>query len=573
MVLSILSFVILFSTLSDYSINWDESIHYIRGQAYLRFFLTGKDNYKGLPRLEISYARVFGRTLPSGIIFANEESHERSIYQYDSVPNHLTYKWFLENDSGHPPLNGILASLSNYIFYQKLGWLGDIQAYHLFIITVTSLIVFAVFLFTSSFYGIFAGLIAVMSVVLYPLLFSESHFNIKDPVEMGFYTFSIVTFYFGITKKSWKWIILTGVFAGLALGTKLNIVFAIFTIIPWIIFYKWKDISRFKWPFSKKITFSMLSIPIIAFAILFSTWPYLWQSPLRNFLSFLSFYKKLGTTFYQTDSQIMFFGLNTYAIQWIIYITPLIILFLSLFGILYVLKKGFTEKDKTSLLIFFWFLVPIIRVTISNTGIYGGVRQIMEYIPPMAILAGIGAGYIVKLLYGYIVEQFSNTAIKQFIKPILMSIFLLSFIPITFKLISIHPNENVYFNPLIGGLKGAAEKNFPDWGTTLGSAYKGGIDWINQHVEQNGRVALVSGLVSNVPRIWIRRDIYFSESHYSGEKKSGEYLMEVTGYRWDKNVSEEKRKYIEALVPVYEEKVDGVAILKIWKNDIQHTKN
>ena len=122
-------------------------------------------------------------------------------------------------------------------------------------------------------------------------------------------------------------------------------------------------------------------------------------------------------------------------------------------------------------------------------------------------------------------------------------------------------------------MKGASDRNFPDWGTTLGSAYKGGIDWINQHVEKNGRVALVSGLVSNVPRISIRRDIYFGESHYSGEKKSGEYLMEVTGYKWDQNIPLEKKKYIERLVPVYEEKVDGVAILKIWKNDIAHTRN
>lgn len=569
-VLAILFFNISLFTLSDYGINWDEPSHYIRGQSYLRFFLTGKDNYNGLLRLEISYARVFGRTLPSGIVFGNEKSHERSIYQYDGKKTQ-NYQWYLQNDFGHPPLNGILASLSNYIFYQKLGWLGDIQAYHLFIITVTSLVVFAVFLFTSSSYGIFAGLIAVLSVILYPLLFSESHFNIKDPVEMGFYTFSIITFYLGITKGSWKWIILTGIFAGLALGTKLNIAFAIFTIIPWIIYYKWKDISHFIWPFSKRITISILSVPIIAFAILFGTWPFLWIDPLNHFLSFISYYKALGTTSYQFGSDVILFGINTYAIQWVAYTTPLIILFLSLLGILYVFTKGVKEKEKTSVLVLLWFLTPIIRVTLPNAGIYGGVRQIMEYIPAMAILSGIGAKYIVELLNGYIVKrfkQFNNTTVQQLIY---IGIILL-FIPITLKLISIHPNENVYFNPLIGGLKGASEKNFPDWGTTIGSAYKGGIDWINQHVQKNGRVALVSGFVSNVPRISIRRDIYFSELHYSGEKKSGEYLMEVVGYQWDKNVLQEKRDYLNTLVPVYEEKVDGVAILKIWKNDIQHSK-
>jgi len=566
-ILATLYFVVLLFTLSDYGINWDEPVHYIRGQAYLRFFLTGKDNYRGLLRLETSYARVYGRTLPTGITFGDGGSPRRSIYQYDSEPNHLTYRWFLENDSGHPPLNGILASLSNYIFYQKLGWLGDIQAYHLFIIGVTSIAVFAVFLFTSSLYGIFAGLIAVLSIALYPLLFSESHFNIKDPVEMAFYTFSIITFYFGITKKSWKWLLLTGIAAGFALGTKLNIVFATFTVVSWVVIYKFKDISRFKWPFSKIITFSLFSIPIVALAILFGTWPYLWQSPLNHFLLFVSYYKKLGTTFYQADSQVMFFGFNTYAVQWIIYTTPLIILFLSIFGIMYVFTKGIKEKEKTSLFILFWFLVPIIRVIMPNAGIYGGIRQIMEYIPAMAILAGIGAKYIAELLNYYIVKKFKIRALL-----LLQIVIVLSFIPITLKLISIHPNENVYFNPLIGGLSGAAERNFPDWGTTVGSAYKGGIDWINIHAEKNSKVALVNGLLSNIPRIFIRQDIYFHESHYSGNKKQGEYLMEVIDYRWNLNTPEAKKQYLETLVPVYEEKVDSVVILKIWKNDIQHSK-
>lgn len=203
-----------------------------------------------------------------------------------------------------------------------------------------------------------------------------------------------------------------------------------------------------------------------------------------------------------------------------------------------------------------------------NAGIYGGMRQIMEYIPAMAILSGIGAKYIVELLSYYIVRKLK-------VKPLLVLqiIIVLSFIPITLKLVSIHPNENVYFSPLIGGLNGAWKRNFPDWGTTIGSAYKGGIEWINLHTERDSRVALVNGLLSNVPRISIRPDIYFSESHYSGDKKQGEYLMEVIDYRWNSVTLQEKIKYLETLVPVYEEKVDGVAILKIWKNDILHTRN
>jgi len=562
LILTIFSFGVSLFTLSDYGINWDEPNHYIRGQAYLRFFLTGRKNYNDLPKLESHYPKIAGRTLPKEIVFG-DEAFRRSIYQFDAARNgSQTYGWYLKNDFGHPPLNGILASFFNYVFYQKLGWVGDIQGYHLFIITVTSLAIFSIFLFASSIYGIFTGLVASLSIFLYPLLFSESHFNIKDPVEMSFYTLTVISFYFGITKKSWKWLLLTGITAGLALGTKLNIIFVAFTVIPWVIIYRFKDITSFKWPFSTIITISLLFIPIIALAILFGTWPYLWSNPLSNLLSFLSYYKQVGTTTYQ-DNNLFASIFNTYPLQWIMYITPLIVLFLTLFGIVYFWIHWKKEKGKTSLLVLFWFLVPIVRVMLPNAGIYGGVRQIMEYIPAMAILSGIGAMYVARLLNSVIFKKsllFSQTII------------ILSFAPIVFKLISIHPNENVYFNPLIGGLKGASIRNFPDWGTTLGSAYKGGIDWINQNVERDSKVALIRGLLSNVPRIFIRPDIYFSESHYSGNKKNGEYLIEVVDYRWNLDIPEEKRKYIETLVPAYEEKVDDVAILRVWKNDIKHTR-
>lgn len=146
------------------------------------------------------------------------------------------------------------------------------------------------------------------------------------------------------------------------------------------------------------------------------------------------------------------------------------------------------------------------------------------------------------------------------------------FIPITLKLISIHPNENVYFNSLIGGLKGAQDKNFANWGTTLGSDYRQGINWINTHAEYNANVALVNGLSSNIPKTWFRPDINFFEGYYSGSAKKGEYLMEVVDQQWNKVTPKEKRDYVATLVSVYEVKVDGVSILAIWKNDRYHTK-
>src|SRR3990172_8615200 len=98
-VVSLVFFIGAFATLPKYGISWDEPIHFSRGQAYLDYFLTGDKEYKSL-----------------------ETNKRRSYYQ------DLPVSYFLRNDSGHPVINDELAALFNYVFYQKLNLLGDIEA-------------------------------------------------------------------------------------------------------------------------------------------------------------------------------------------------------------------------------------------------------------------------------------------------------------------------------------------------------------------------------------------------------------------------------------------------------------
>ena len=177
--------------LSDYGLNWDSPAHLIRGQAYLRFFLTGKDNYRDLPKIRSHYFQSDFHTVPKNTIPEKTAKIKRSLYQYDGVGNKYTLAYFLKHDTGHPPLNGIFASFSNYIFYQRLGILGDIESYHLFIVFTSSLLVSLVFIFTAQTYGKFSGLVAALALWVYPLFFAESHTNVKDPVEATMYALTI----------------------------------------------------------------------------------------------------------------------------------------------------------------------------------------------------------------------------------------------------------------------------------------------------------------------------------------------------------------------------------------------
>ncbi len=549
-------FFVALLTLKDYGINWDEPIHFYRGQAYLHYFLTGKPDYRGFPKIaEHMRARESTNYLEKG--YVSVKDYPRSYYQDDS----LTATYFLKDDSGHPPLNGILASLSNYVFYQRLRVMGDIDSFHLFNIFVSSILVFVVFHFAYKKYNLLTAVVSGVALVSYPLFFAESRFNIKDPAEAAFFAATIWAFWMSVESKSSKWLFISVLSCALALGTKFNIFFLPFILGPYVLL-RFSPIIRGG---IKKIVYSVTKIPrpylavlllapVIIMVIFVGTWPYLWQDPLGNFLKIVGYYKEIGTgDNYQPGYFVK--GFNLYPLIWIVSTTPPIVLLLSAFGLLYCLRN-IREKDKTSMLLLLWLIVPIARVTVPGASIYGGVRQIMEYIPALALIAGIGANSIYK--------YFKNS-------KIVAGILIILFIPHFFVLSTLHPNENVYFNFIVGGLSGASAKHIPYWGNSFGNAYWQAIQWLNANGEPNAKVALLQGTGLNLPQMQLRADIQYWNNFWSGINREGEYVLELTHddpvkvypYAWS---------YVEKMLkPVYEVKVEGVAIAKLWKNDLAHT--
>lgn len=560
-VVGFLFFVISLATLKGYGINWDTINHLPRGQAYLHYFLTGSRDYSNLPLYfngwqkpgqwyfqDPDYLRI-KTDLP------NNKALPRSMYQVED----MNLDYFLEKDGdGHPPLSDIMSALFNEVLFRRLGIVNDIDAYRIYGILLASITVGLVFYWASLLYGKVSGLVAALAISLYPLYWSESHFNTeKDVPETAFWAIFMFSFWKGITTKNWKWIILTGITFGLALGTKLNIVFAVLVIVPWFIVYLFRNKGLFTnikfFLKEKKILLSLMLIPIIGFIILVVTWPYLWQDPLRGFFKMIGFYQTIGTTKVISYAP---FGLNTFPLRWILFTTPIVTLLLTAVGMIIYLFNFRKDKNGTILLFIIWLLVPIIRVVMPGSNIYGGVRQIMEFIPAMALVSAYGFYNLTKKI---------NYKLS-FVLTIVV------FIPIFYKIISIHPNENVYFNKLVGGLKGAKEQGLKYWGFSFGSPYRQAASWLNKNAPEKSRVVYTYDLIPNLPRIWLRSDLDLYNAYRSGYLRQGEYAMGLT-YDGTENRSYYDMYLEKFIEPVFEVKVDDTAILKIWKNDDEHLKN
>ncbi len=542
-------FVFLFLTIKQYGINWDTINHLPRGQAYLNYFLTGSKDYSNLPKYKPTWQD------PSVL---SPQTSGRSYYQIED----FTFKYFVNNDGyGHPPLSDILSSVFNVVFFQKLRIINDVDSYHLYGVVLASVLVGLIFYWVSKVYGKVAGFIASATLALYPLFASEAHFNTeKDVPETAYWSFFAFAFWKGVTEKKLKWILLSGVFFGIALGTKFNILFACLVIIPWFAFYLFNKREKLFSKFNFRLIITGAATLIIGFVIFFATWPHLWPDPIGRLGNVIHFYKDIGTATGPVDPRFIApLGTNLYPVIYIATTTPIIALALGISGIIFVIKNF--KKDKQALAVFalLWFVIPIARVTWHGANIYGGIRQIMEYLPGLAILSGIGGSYVV--------SNFKFLRSKVFKGVFVFCVFVALLIPIAES----HPNENVYSNFLIGGLSGAKEKNMPFWGNTFGSPYRLALDWINKNASHGAKLDLAYELLPNIPVIWVRPDIDFSALNRSGYLREGEYALTLN-YQGTNTRSYYDMYLDKFLNPVYQSKVDGVPIVTVWKNDKEHLK-
>lgn len=569
-ILASIFFIVGLFTLPHYGVNWDTINHLPRGQAYLHFFLTGKTDYSDLSKY--SFDKPAGKWFwqRGDSLAINSDLTlplRRSLYQDDAT----TFSWFLDHDgSGHPPLSDILSAVFNQVLFSALGVVNDIDSYRVYGIFLAAILIAVMYKWVEFSYGTFSAFIAAISLAIYPLFWSESHFNNeKDIPETVFIGILLFAIWMGVTRKSWKWLLVSGVFFGLALGTKFNVLFSPLIFMPWIVVYLIFCLKDMKQKLNitsflkdnKKPLISAILAPLLGLVIFIASWPYLWQDVIGGLIKVIAFYRNIGITLDRNPDFLGPLGINTYPLLWIIYTTPPIILGLSLLGIIAALIRLKKEKDKTSLLFFLWLLVPVIRVSLPGATIYGGVRQVMEYIPALAVFSGLGALVLAQLL------------IKLRVKKLVVFILITTlFLPTVIKLISIHPNENVYFNFLIGGLKGAKEKNIPSWGNTFGAAYRQGVNWINENAEEGAKVVFTYELLPNVPRTLWRGDLDVQNSYRSGYLRNGEYA--ITLYYYGTENRSFYDMYLEKFIkPVYQVEVDGVAILKVWKNDQEHLKS
>ncbi|MDP3940765.1 MAG: hypothetical protein Q8Q49_00490 [bacterium] len=583
--LPLIFFIIAILTHAQYGMNWDSPVHFARGQAFLRFMLIGKTNYNDLP---LFCQNIDGLNKRVDYLTGEvcDKTRKNRVSEYESTL--LDFTWAKKVTYGHPPLSDIMLAASNQVFFKWLGWFEDIEAYNLFPLFMTFVLLIVVAYWANITYGKFASLIAVLSIALFPLLFGEQHFNVKDPPIAAFFTLGIFFFWLGITRKKARHLILSALFGGMSFATKINYTFAPIILLPWIILYTFpayyslikkkpallreKFFSTLLKLFPPRVILALILYPVVIALVFFLTWPAMWFDTVQGLTKFIAFYSDIGVKScpYTRFSSQWFISCSDFlSITYFFYTVPIQTLVLVAVGVIAAVKKRKEHSMVTILWLSFFFLT-FLRVTLSVSSIYGGLRQVLEFVGPMGLLAGLGGvalrDRLVMLFRNY--TNFSTRILVTFLSVLLVGLYL----PIVFTLIKLHPNQNLYFNALVGGLSGAAEKNFPGYGNSYGNANLQGVKWLNVHAVKNGNLALVFGLGQNISRASLRNDISYSNAYRSGYHMDGEYQL-VLILQGDPQVDKFSYQYLDRFfTPVYVDSIEGVPILKIWKNEKRYLK-
>lgn len=321
-----------------------------------------------------------------------------------------------------------------------------------------------------------AGILALVLLFLSPRFLGHSLMNPKDiPFAAGF---AIANYYIILLLKTLpkpKWSTLIGLALGLALalatragGLLLFGYLGLFLGLDFLFKHGLKGLSTH----SKLVgTYAVygIGVAIVGYILAILTWPWALQSPIANPLKALSEFSALGVKI-----RVLFEGENVmsdktiwyYPLLWMIKTIPLFVLigFTGSFVLFRSLWKKYAPIPV--LLMLFASVFPVLYIIYKDSTLHDGWRHLLFVYPSMVVVA--------TLCWMVIESLFSKNKTGRYIVYAVLGLLLLE--PSIFIGNNLH-YPYVYFNPIGGGLKGAYGYYETDyWGLSTKQA----LNWMEK---------------------------------------------------------------------------------------------
>lgn len=347
------------------------------------------------------------------------------------------------------------------------------------------------------YFGPKIAILAGFLLALFPATIAHNRINgLETPLSF----FILASVYCFVRFKKYRFI-LTGIFFGLACGTRFN-AFLIAPLFPMVLYIERRSLDR-------KYFFDLLTIFASAGLIFTILWPWLWTNPPSNLL------ESMKGSSVSTQPEYFLGSLRKppwyYYFAYIIATTPLIIL-------IGLLRKAILDfKFRAELRPMFW-IVCLLALTASIFPLkQDGIRYIFHLLPYICILASAGLYKIWLDL-----NKFLNLQVKVFLTLI---IFMLSI----WGVMAANPYQLDYFNMLVGGPRKVYENRLLDfdwWGEGIYEA----VEWININAPEGTSVNATYIPIHVAP-------IYRPDIEYSAGATDSEFVITNTYAEWYQNLT------------------------------------
>ena len=331
-----------------------------------------------------------------------------------------------------------------------------------------------------------AGFFAVVLLTLIPDYYGHMLINPKDvPFACGMtWTLHLACRTIGqLPKPRLGTVLGLGVALGLTLGTRIGAILAGFYLVVILGVYLallWRagasGVETMR--VARRLLLVYLPALVVAYVVMGVCWPWAWQSPLNPLVA-LSVFSHFtwpndvlaaGVVFKASDPPIWYLPLML-AVK----LPEMVLVGLGLavwFAGAWVTRwlsnrqHGFAvDEDGLHRLQFLMVtlaaIFPIVYFLIFRPEVYNGIRHFLFVVPPLAVLAGIAFDRL-WLAIDRGPRLLGRAALAGFSVAVVIQAWIM---------MELHPNQCIYYNALVGGVKGADGRFELDyWGTSVAQA-------------------------------------------------------------------------------------------------------
>jgi hypothetical protein len=255
----------------------------------------------------------------------------------------------------------------------------------------------------------------------------------------------------------------------------------------------------------------LVAYALVAVAVTYITWPYLWSNPIGHFIESLQTMSK-----YPWYGKVLFNGVEYSATNLPYTYLPVLLAvqFTEPTWVLFIIGAGsaiikYREKRELLALTGIWFLLPLIGFIVMGVALYDNFRQIFFILPPIFLMAGLG----LESALGWV----NQPTVKAGIVGLVI-------LPGIIAGVRLHPYEYVYYNALVENPNRRFELDY--WAVS----YREAAEYVNAVAPANTNIMVVGP--GQVVDLYIREDLtVLSDDEEITEPF--DYVISTTRYNFD----------------------------------------